>query len=309
MKAVKQDSAVETGRSGSTDKSDATDPMRPRYAPYFFLAPFFTLFGVFMVYPLFDSIRLSTYSVRGMRNETFVGLENIERLIADPLFWTALGNTAYFAAGSLLLQLPVALVLALLLSNARLKGRNLFRLSFFSPVLISGVFIAVIFYLLYDRRYGLVNKVLGSEIQWLQDPDLVMPALVLAGVWRWAGFNMVYFLAGLQSIRQELYEAAAVDGAGPWQSFIHVTIPALKPVIAFVVITSMIGSFQLFDLPYVLTEGGPGNASMTMVMYLYKHGFEFINLGYAATIGWALAVIIGVISIIQVRFFGVFREQ
>ncbi len=283
--------------------------MKPRYAPYFFLAPFFTLFGVFMVYPLFDSIRLSTYSVRGMRDQTFVGLENIERLLADPLFWTALWNTAYFAAGSLLLQLPVALALALLLSNARLKGRNLFRLSFFSPVLISGVFIAVIFYLLYDRRYGLVNRVLGFEIQWLQDPDLVMPALVLAGVWRWAGFNMVYFLAGLQSIRQELYEAAAVDGAGPWQSFVHVTIPALKPVIAFVVITSMIGSFQLFDLPYVLTEGGPGNASMTMVMYLYKHGFEFINLGYAATIGWALAVIIGVISIIQVRFFGVFKEN
>ena len=283
--------------------------MKPRYAPYFFLAPFFALFGVFMVYPLFDSIRLSTYSVRGMQNQTFVGLENIERLIADPLFWTALWNTAYFAAGSLLLQLPVALALALLLSNARLKGRNLFRLSFFSPVLISGVFIAVIFYLLYDRRYGLVNKVLGFEIPWLQDPDLVMPALVLAGVWRWAGFNMVYFLAGLQSIRQELYEAAAVDGAGPWQSFVHVTIPALKPVIAFVVITSMIGSFQLFDLPYVLTEGGPGNASMTMVMYLYKHGFEFINLGYAATIGWALAVIIGVISIIQVRLFGVFREN
>ena len=283
--------------------------MKPRYAPYAFLAPFFALFGVFMVYPLFDSIRLSMYSVRGMRNETFVGLANIDRLIADPVFWTALWNTAYFALGSLLLQLPVALALALLLSNARLKGRNLFRLSFFAPVLISGVFIAVIFYLLYDRRYGLVNMVLGSEIQWLQDPDLVMPALVLAGVWRWAGFNMVYFLAGLQSIRRELYEAAAVDGAGTWQTFIHVTIPALKPVIAFVVITSMIGSFQLFDLPYVLTEGGPGNASLTMVMYLYKHGFEFINLGYAATIGWALAVIIGVISIIQVRFFGVFKEN
>ena len=283
--------------------------MKPRYAPYFFISPFFLLFGVFMVYPLFDSIRLSTYSVRGMHHQTFVGFENIERLLADPLFWTALWNTAYFALGSLLLQLPVALGLALLLSNARLKGRNLFRLSFFSPVLISGVFIAVIFYLLYDRRYGLVNKVLGFEIPWLQDPDLVMPALVLAGVWRWAGFNMVYFLAGLQSIRRELYEAAAVDGAGTWQTFIHVTIPALRPVIAFVVITSMIGSFQLFDLPYVLTEGGPGNASMTMVMYLYKHGFEFINLGYAATIGWALAVIIGVISIIQVRFFGVFREN
>ncbi len=283
--------------------------MKPRYAPYFFLAPFFTLFGVFMVYPLFDSIRLSAYSFRGMGSQTFVGFANFDRLIADPVFWTALWNTAYFALGSLLLQLPVALALALLLSNARLKGRNLFRLSFFSPVLISGVFIAVIFYLLYDRRYGLVNSVLGSEIQWLQDPDMVMPALILAGVWRWAGFNMVYFLAGLQSIRQELYEAAAVDGAGTWQTFIHVTIPALKPVIAFVVITSMIGSFQLFDLPYVLTEGGPGNASITMVMYLYKHGFEFINLGYAATIGWALALIIGIISLVQVRFFGVFRES
>lgn len=262
-----------------------------------------------MVYPLIDSIRLSMYSVRGMNTQTFVGISNIERLMLDPVFWTALWNTAYFALGSLLLQLPVALILALLLSNNRLRGRNIFRLSFFAPVLISGVFIAIIFYLLYDRRYGLVNKILGSEIQWLQDPDLVMPAIILAGVWRWAGFNMIYFLAGLQSIRRELYEAAAIDGAGRWQSFIYVTIPALKPVIAFVVITSMIGSFQLFDLPYVLTEGGPGNASITIVMYLYKQGFEFINLGYAATIGWALAVLIGIISITQVRFFGVFREN
>lgn len=283
--------------------------MKPRYTPYFFLAPFFMVFGVFMVYPLIDSIWLSMHSVRGMHNQNFVGMSNIERLIIDPVFWTALWNTAYFALGSLLLQLPVALVLALLLSNKTLIGRNIFRLSFFSPVLISGAFIAIIFYLLYDRRYGLVNKILGSEIPWLQDPDLVMPAMILAGVWRWAGFNMIYFLAGLQSVRKEMYEAAAIDGAGHWQSFRYVTIPALKPVIAFVIITSLIGSFQLFDLPYVLTDGGPGNASLTIVLYLYKHGFEFINLGYAATIGWALAVLIGIISIMQVRFFGVFRED
>lgn len=282
--------------------------MKPRLAPYIFIAPFFILFGVFMVYPLFDAIRISLYETRGFNQKTYVGIGNFHQLVNDPLFWTSLWNTAYFAAGSLLIQLPVALLLALALNSTMIKGKNLFRLSFFIPVLISGVFIAVIFYLLYDRRYGLVNQLLGQEIRWLQDRDLVMPAIILAGVWRWAGFNMVFFLAGLQGIRQELYEAASIDGAGRWHSFKHVTLPSLRPVMAFVVITSMIGSFQLFDLPYVLTRGGPGNSSMTIVMYLYKHGFEFINLGYAATIGWALAIIIGVISLVQLRFFGVFKE-
>lgn len=280
----------------------------PRLAPYAFLAPFYLLFATFMVYPLGDAIRISLYDTRGFRSKTFVGLGNFDRILHDPLFWTALWNTAYFALGSLLLQLPLALLLALVLNTKGIKGRNVFRLSFFTPVLISGVFVAVIFYLLYDRRYGLVNQVLGQEIQWLQDRGLVMPAIVLAGVWRWAGFNMVYFLAGLQAIRQELYEAAAVDGADRWQSFRHVTLPSLRPVTAFVVITSMIGSFQLFDLPYVLTRGGPANASLTIVMYLYKNGFEFINLGYAAAIGWMLAAVIGLISVMQVRWFGVLRE-
>ncbi len=282
--------------------------MKTKYSPYIFISPFFIIFGVFMAYPLSDSLRLSTYAARGMEDLNFVGLGNFERLLADPVFWIALWNTVYFALGSLLLQLPIALFLALLLSKSNLRGRNWFRLIFFFPVLISGVFIAILFYVIYDRRYGLVNEFLGREISWLQDPDLVMPAIILAGVWRWAGFNMIYFIAGLQSIRKELYEAAAIDGAGPWQTFRYITIPALKPVLAFVVITSVIGSFQLFDLPYVLTEGGPGNASITIVMYLYRHGFEFINLGYASTIGWVLAVIIGLVSIFQVRYFGLFKE-
>ena len=282
--------------------------MKTKYSPYIFISPFFIIFGVFMAYPLSDSLRLSTYAARGMDDLNFVGLGNFERLLADPVFWIALWNTVYFALGSLLLQLPIALFLALLLSKSNLRGRKWFRLIFFFPVLISGVFIAILFYVIYDRRYGLVNEFLGREISWLQDPDLVMPAIILAGVWRWAGFNMIYFIAGLQSIRKELYEAAAIDGAGPWQTFRYITIPALKPVLAFVVITSVIGSFQLFDLPYVLTEGGPGNASITIVMYLYRHGFEFINLGYASTIGWVLAVIIGLVSIFQVRYFGLFKE-
>ena len=165
--------------------------MKTKYSPYIFISPFFIIFGVFMAYPLSDSLRLSTYAARGMEDLNFVGLGNFERLLADPVFWIALWNTVYFALGSLLLQLPIALFLALLLSKSNLRGRNWFRLIFFFPVLISGVFIAILFYVIYDRRYGLVNEFLGREISWLQDPDLVMPAIILAGVWRWAGFNMI----------------------------------------------------------------------------------------------------------------------
>jgi ABC-type sugar transport system permease subunit len=262
-----------------------------------------------MAYPLISSIWLSAFQTRGFKSRVFVGFDNFIQLTQDPIFWKSVFNTAYFAAGSLFVQLPIALLLALVLNTKLIRGKSFFRLSFFTPVLISGVFIAIIFYLLYDRRYGLVNRLIGAEIQWLQDKNLVMPALILAGVWRWAGFNMVYFLAGLQSIRQELYEAAAVDGANAWQSFIHVTLPSLKPIIMFVTITSMIGSFQLFDLPYVLTSGGgPADSGSTIVMYLYKNGFQFMKLGYAAAIGWMLVAIIAVISAIQLKLFGVFRE-
>jgi ABC-type sugar transport system permease subunit len=133
--------------------------------------------------------------------------------------------------------------------------------------------------------------------------------VILTGVWQWAGFNMIYFLAGLQGIRQELYEAAAVDGANWWQTFIHITLPSLRPVIAFVVVVSMIGSLQLFDLPFILTNGGePADSGSTIVMYLYKNGFQFMRLGYAAAIGWVLFFLIAIVSIIQLKVLGIFRE-
>ena len=172
------------------------------------------------------------------------------------------------------------------------KGKISYVSPFFAPVLVAGVFVAIIFNLVYDQRAGLVNKefvLFGMEIGWLNEEKYVMPAVILTGVWQWAGFNMIYFLAGLQGIRQELYEAAAVDGANWWQAFIHVTLPSLRPVIAFVFVVSMIGSLQLFDLPFILTNGGePADAGSTIVMYLYKNGFQFMRLGYAATIGWVL---------------------
>ena len=284
-----------------------------KIAPYLFIAPFYILFAIFMGYPLISSLIMSFYEMRGFQSRIFVGFGNFTDLFRDPIFWKSLWNTVYFALGTLILQLPVALLLAILLNSKLVKGKNFLRLAFFTPVLVAGVFVAIIFNLIFDQRAGLINNefvFFGKEIGWLSKESYVMPAIILTGVWQWAGFNMIYFLAGLQGIRQELYEAAAVDGANWWQSFVHITLPSLRPVIAFVFVVSMIGSFQLFDLPYILTNGGePSDAGTTIVMYLYKNGFQFMRLGYAATIGWVLFIIIAIISIVQLKLLGIFREE
>jgi ABC-type sugar transport system permease subunit len=284
-----------------------------KIAPYLFIAPFYILFAIFMGYPLISSLIMSFYEMRGFQSRIFVGFGNFTDLFRDPIFWKSLWNTVYFALGTLILQLPVALLLAILLNSKLVKGKNFLRLAFFTPVLVAGVFVAIIFNLIFDQRAGLINNefvLFGKEIGWLSTESYVMPAVILTGVWQWAGFNMIYFLAGLQGIRQELYEAAAVDGANWWQSFVHITLPSLRPVIAFVFVVSMIGSFQLFDLPYILTNGGePSDAGTTIVMYLYKNGFQFMRLGYAATIGWVLFIIIAIISIVQLKLLGIFREE
>ncbi len=284
-----------------------------KIAPYLFIAPFYILFIVFMGYPLLSSLIMSFYEMRGFQSKIYVGFSNFIDLFIDPIFWKSAWNTTYFALGTLTLQLPIALLLAIILNSKYVKGKNILRLAFFTPVLVAGVFVAIIFNLIYDQRAGIINNeyiLLGKEIGWLNDAKYVMPAVILTGVWQWAGFNMIYFIAGLQGIRQDLYEAAAVDGANWWQAFIHVTLPSLRPVIAFVVVVSMIGSFQLFDLPFILTNGGePADAGSTIVMYLYKNGFQFMRLGYAATIGWVLFIIIAIISIAQLKLLGIFREE
>lgn len=266
-----------------------------------------------MGYPLISSLVMSFYEMRGFQSRIFVGFDNFTDLFIDPIFWKSVWNTTLFAIGTLTIQLPIALLLALILNSKYVKGKNILRLAFFAPILVAGVFVAIIFNLIYDQRAGFINNefiLFGQEIGWLNDAKYVMPAVILTGVWQWAGFNMIYFLAGLQGIRQDLYEAAAVDGANWWQAFIHVTLPSLRPVIAFVVVVSMIGSLQLFDLPFILTNGGePADAGSTIVMYLYKNGFQFMRLGYAATIGWVLFIIIAIISIAQLKLLGIFREE
>lgn len=280
-----------------------------RNAPLVFISPFVVLFCVFMLYPLGRSIILSLQKSAGPRYVKFVGLANYKFLLTDELFWLAVGNTVYFAIVFLILQIPMSLGLALLLNSPKTKFRNFFRFAFFSSHLCGSVFVAVIFSLLLAERSGIINRAIGaifpfigSEIRWLGKPVLAMPAIIIASLWLSVGFAMIYFLAALQSVDRELYEAAEVDGAGKWSQFWNVTLPGIRPVLIFMTFVGTIGAFQLFELPYVLFNGpGPGNAALTIVMYLFNTGFDVGDIGYASAIGWMLAIMIAGIALLQLR--------
>ncbi len=277
----------------------------PAMTPWIFLIPFLLTFAVFTLYPLTQSFVLSFQQTFGPRSTVPVGFENFRYLFTDPLFWIALKNTVIFTLCSLFVQLPLSLGLALLLNRPELKGRSLFRLIFFAPSLVGLVFVGMIFSLIFEKRTGLLNVALHAiapafplEFPWLQ--NYVMPALVIAALWLYVGFNMIYFLAALQTVPDELVDAAGIDGAGPWDRFVHVTLPHILPVAGFVVLLSILGSLQLFELPFVLLGGsGPENRGLTLVMYLYNTGFVTGDLGYASAIGWVLALILAGVTIGQ----------
>lgn len=283
-------------------------PPYPRWAPWFFTAPFLVLFGVFTLWPLAQSLVLALQQTFGPKRTVFVGLGNFEFLLRDPLFWHAMRNTAFYALGAVAIQLPVALGLALLLNRPKLRGRACFRLIFFAPSLVGLVFVGVIFTLLFQKRTGLINAGLHAlwrgwdpEFAWLDQH--VMPALIVASVWLYAGFNMIYFLAALQNVNRELLDAASIDGADPWARFRHIVMPEIRPVAGFVVLLSVIGSFQLFELPWVLlnNSAGPGDRGLTVVMYLYQTGFLTGDLGYASAIGWVLGLLLTGVAFVQAR--------
>ena len=289
--------------------------LQQRVAPYLFVSPFLVIFAVFGFWPIVKSLILSTYATNGPRDWVFVGLGNFRFLLGDADFHTALRNTATYALWTVFLQLPLSLGLALLLSQRWVRGRNLLRLAFFSPHLVGSVFVAVLFQVLFIPQYGLLNQGLHAGIgtpldtKWLADPDLVMPALVMTALWMHVGFQMIYFLAALQAVDRDLYEAATVDGANAWHQFKAVTLPGIKPVAVFVLITSTIGSFQLFELPYIMlgNSSGPNKAGLTIVMYLYQSGFISGDLGYASAVGWTLALGVLVVSLFQLRLTGAWK--
>ena len=285
-------------------------------APYLFILPFLLLFCCFLLYPLVLSVVMSTQQFAGPRLHRFRGLENYAFLLRDKLFWLAVANTLAFAVMFLSIQIPCSLGLALLLNSKSVRFRNLFRFAFVSPFLVGHVFVAVIFMLLLAPRHGLVNKAIGvllpwvgSDLNWKGNPNLALPAIVLAGLWLSIGYGMVYFLAALQAVDRELYEAAEVDGAGRWGKFLHVTLPGIRPVLVFLVLVGTIGALQLFELPYLFFQGpGPGLRGLTVVQYLVMHGFDGGDLGLASAVGWVLVVFISAIAFVQLRVTGATKE-
>lgn len=276
-----------------------------RRTPYILLAPFVLIFFGFIAYPMLYSIVIAMQQTFGPRRSRFVFLDNFTTLLSDPLFWKAMGNTVIFAAGSVLIQLPISLGLAMLLNRKDIRGRVIFRLILFSPVLVGPVFVALIFALIFDKQ-GLMNQWLHGvfsafppDFAWLE--NFVMGSLILAALWQYAGFNMVYFLAALQNVDREQVEAASIDGANAWQVFINITLPAIRPVGTFVVLLSLIGSFQMFELAWIMFDNtaGPNDQALFVVTYLYQAGFIQNDLGYASAIGWFLALALIGFAVIQ----------
>jgi len=287
-----------------------------RYAPYLFIAPFVVLFCVFMLYPLGLSIWLSLFKYVKATVRQFVGLGHYVFFLSDWLFWLAVLNTVIYTLAVVSLQVPMSLGLALLLNNRRVWGRNVFRFAFFASHLVGNVFVAVIFMLLLAQRHGLIPRLLSvfspamREINWLGDPINARIAIVIAILWLSVGWGMIYFLAALQAVDRELYEAAEVDGAGRWAQFWHVTLPGIRPVLIFMLVVGTIGSFQLFELPYIMFQGaGPRWAGLTIVMYLWQQGFELGDIGAASAVGWLLVVLIFGVSLMQLKVLRATRED
>jgi ABC-type sugar transport system permease subunit len=293
-----------------------TAPLRghghyPGWAPYAFLAPYLFFTSIFFLVPFVNAVILAFYETNGPRARVFVGLANFRFLFHDAMFWRALENTTVFALASVFLQLPLSLGLALLLNASESRMKGVFRLILFSPNLVGQVFVGILFSVLFTPRFGLINRALqalfhwGLEERWLINPSLVMPALILASLWVWVGFNMVYFLAALQGVDKTIEEAARIDGADAWRVFWYVTLPSIRHVVVFVVITCVIGSYQLFELPIALlhsTDGfGPDNAGLTLITYLYEMAFRSGDLGLGAAVGWVVTLIIFTVSVVQIR--------
>ncbi|MEW6269518.1 MAG: sugar ABC transporter permease [Thermodesulfobacteriota bacterium] len=274
-------------------------------APYVLVAPALLAIGAFFFVPILAALALSAtdfdlYALADPDNLRVVGLDNYARLLADPVFRTALANTTYFVVVAAPLSIAVSLGAALLVSARLTRFPSLFRTVFFLPVVTTLVAAAVVWRYLYHPRLGLLNRALAwlgiAPIDWLGDPAWAMPAIILMSVWKNFGFNMVIFVAGLQSIPTRLYEAASIDGAGPVARFLHVTAPMLAPTFTFVALMTMIGDFQLFSEPYVMTQGGPGDATLSVVLLMYREGFRWWNLGYAAATAFVLFIIILVLT-------------
>ncbi len=272
--------------------------------PYFLIGPVFIIFVVFMAYPIGRSFYLSFFELESGVYE-FVGLKNYTLLLQDKVFYKAVFNTFIF----LLIQVPImigsALLIAVAIEQKFIKGRAFFRTAIFLPSVTALVAYALVFKVLLNGEYGLVNYVIeaigGTGVEWFYQEWPARIAIIISITWRWSGYNMIIIMAGIQGISSDIMEAAEIDGASFWHKLFYITIPMIKPILLFTIITSTIGTLQLFDEPYVLTEGGPNNATITMGQYLFNHGFRYLNFGYASAVGYVMAIIISIFSMIQLK--------
>ncbi len=282
-----------------------------RWEAYLFLLPSLLGFLVFVLIPVFVALGLSFFDWSLLSPAQFVGIDNYVYLLTrDPIFLKVLGNTLFFTVTIVPLQLLLGLVIATALNQAA-RGIAFYRLIYFMPVVTTIVAGALVFQWLLNKDFGLVsagiwriNEITGIPVQppdWLNDPSWAKPAVVMLTLWKNVGFTMVIYLAGLQSIPQELYDAAEVDGASPWRRFWHITFPLVSPTTFFLLVIQMIGAFQLFDEAFVMTRGGPALATTTLVYYIYVNAFEYSRFGMASTVAWVLFGFIFVITFLQTR--------
>jgi multiple sugar transport system permease protein len=278
-----------------------------------FLGPALAAIGLFFFVPVLAAFVMSftdfdIYSLGDLRYARFVGVRNYLQLFEDPLFWKALWNTLYFLVAGGPLSIAVSLGAAVLLQSKLVRCRSFFRFVYFAPVVTTLVAVAIVWRFIYHPRFGVLNfflSLLGvTMIDWLGDPHWAMPAIIILAVWKNFGYNMIIFIAGLQNIPASLYEAASIDGAGPWQRFTKITLPMLAPTTVFITIITMIGYFQLFAEPYVMTQGGPLNSTLSIVLLMYQQGFRWWNMGYSAAIAFVLFACILVASIVQTQLQG-----
>ena len=258
--------------------------------------------GIFTAIPVLSSFALSFARWNMLSPAKFVGLQNYLALFADPLFWKVMLNTFNYAIVEVLLEVPIALGLAVAMNQPGWLSK-MFRTVYFLPVVTSMVAIALVWNWIYDPQYGLLNaalKTIGLQpMEWLFNPKTALPALILLGVWKNVGYSMVIFLAGLQTIPEELYEAASLDGANAWQKFRNITLPQMGPTLFFVSVMATITAFQVFDPIYIMTQGGPENSTSTAVYWLYQNAFEFFNVGRASAIAYMLFFVILTLTMIQ----------
>ncbi len=273
---------------------------------YIFIAPFVLLFTIFMLFPVLYSFFMSFHKWGGIGKPGFIGLKNYKWLLQDEVFIQSLKNTILLWLGNTPVIVVLSLILAVMLNNQNVKFLKFFRTGYFLPFVTSTVVVGIVFTLLLDSSFGLVNYLLNNigfdKIPFLSSEKWSKISIILVLVWRWVGYNTIIMLAGLQNIPQNLYEVAEIDGASTLQKFTKITLPLMKPIILFVTILSTIGSFKMFVEPYIMTGGGPMRSSLTMVLYLYNKGFSQFRMGYAAALSYVLFAIIFVVSIFQLKY-------